>query len=150
MADILLVGEAPGAKGAQPSDGWHTRIGFIRSKRVNLLTEWPGVQGKGSAFPATEARPMANLLIQTSPQYMRFVIMGRAAWAFSLPKGLEYFEWTELSGRYVCICPHPSGINRWWNEESNRNKAVKFFEDLKILEPEHKGSYGNCKFDHGR
>lgn len=34
------------------------------------------------------------------------------------------------------ILPHPSGINRWYNSEANRNLARMTFEDcLDFLEP---------------
>lgn len=35
-----------------------------------------------------------------------------------------------LSGRTVAIVPHPSGLNRWWNDQGNRLAARAFLRGL--------------------
>lgn len=33
--------------------------------------------------------------------------------------------------RPVWVCPHPSGLNRWWNDPANVARAREFFDDLR-------------------
>jgi hypothetical protein len=52
------------------------------------------------------------------------VLLGRrVAAAFGLASA-PYLEWTEARGRTWVVMPHPSGVNRWWNDEENRLLAT--------------------------
>jgi len=47
---------------------------------------------------------------------------------FPLAEACEAFE--DLLPRCRGRCPHPSGINIWWNEERNVRAARRFWRDL--------------------
>ena len=132
---VLLVGEAPNAKGEgkRPNTtftgGRIAKMGGHDIPRTNLLREWPGVQGRGSAFPMSLARPAAQRLSRRKPKRVAFVFVGRrGAQAFRWYG--DYFAWGDLDGRSVVTMPHPSGINHWWNSPENHAEAQRFIVDL--------------------
>lgn len=135
---MLLVGEAPNraGQGRRPNTtftgGRLARLGARELQRTNLLREWPGPQGKGSAFPLDLARPAAERLWRRHPKRRPFVLVGtRVAAAFGLARSrYEYLEWLDLRGREVAVIPHPSGINLWWNEPEHVQQAADFFRAL--------------------
>lgn len=107
--------------------------GLKKLPRVNVLDEWPGPQGKGSAFPVHLAREAAKKLWESVPLERPFLILSiRAAGAFGIRRSqmVPLAEWFEFKGRQVAVIPHPSGIVTWWNDLENRAKARRFMEDL--------------------
>jgi hypothetical protein len=52
----------------------------------------------------------------------------RAAAALGLRP--DYFAAQALGGRPAYVVPHPSGVNRWWNDPANRAAARRFFEGV--------------------
>jgi len=44
--------------------------------------------------------------------------------AFGVQAGL--LEWVEREGAWLAVVPHPSGVNRWWNELRNVERAAAF------------------------
>lgn len=98
---------------------------------LNILPKWPGKAGKGDRFPTATARAIARRLRFRSS---RVLLLGKAADAFGVE---EWFKWAaiDLLGGSVCAVPHPSGVNRWWNEPSNMAVAAQFFEQLKASPP---------------
>lgn len=133
--ELLLVGEAPNAsgEGRRPNTtftgGRIAKMGGHDLPRTNLLREWPGPQGRGSAFPMSLARPAAKRLWRRKPKRVAFVFVGkRVSQAFGW-KG-EFFEWGDLDGRQVVSMPHPSGINQWWNDPANHEAASAFIAAL--------------------
>lgn len=67
-----------------------------------------------------------------APQLMnrRVVLLGvRVARAFGLMR-IPLLEWQSVvafGSRFEAArCPHPSGLNRWWNDEHNREQARGF------------------------
>lgn len=136
--NLLLVGEAPNAKGEGKranttfTGGRIAQMGGHDIPRTNLLREWPGKQGRGSAFPMPLARPAAARLSRRMPKRVKFVFVGkRVAQAFSWYH--PYFEWGEINGRFVVTMPHTSGINQWWNAPENRIEAASFIDSLVAL-----------------
>lgn len=136
----LIVGEAPGFFGedSRPLEGKAgERLAHCagvdgyaelveRFDIVNLLDYFPGRQkrGKGAAFPLEEARPRAAEILAESSGPI--IVLGkRAGEAFGL--STEYFEWSELDGTRIVVVPHPSAINRWWNDASNYGAAIAFW-----------------------
>jgi uracil-DNA glycosylase len=131
---VLIVGEAPGREfGGEPLAGYASRLPGIESHdRENLLAEWPGKDGKGDAFPWLEAKDAAEILLHFVPPDVRIVLMGtRVARAFGFERH-EYvwLTWFGARGRTFAVCPHPSGIVRWWNDPANVRRARGFFEEL--------------------
>lgn len=145
---ILLVGEAPGPRGTGvPLAG---RVGARlealagipegtlreRFDCVNLLPTWPGRSGKASAFPAERTRGAAErltALLAAEPAHGRVIFLGsRVARAFGRA-GLEpcYWHATMFGKRAVdvALLPHPSGVNRWWNDSLNAAIARRFLRN---------------------
>lgn len=65
----------------------------------------------------------------------RTVVLGRrAAHALRLDDVplLEWWSWYVDGGgsRLVARCPHPSGLNRWWNDETRTGAARAFWRDV--------------------
>lgn len=43
----------------------------------------------------------------------------------------EYLQWyPQICGIEIAFCPHPSGLNRWWNDPDNKKKAKTFWKEL--------------------
>lgn len=135
---FVLIGQAPGPSGIDDPLGGacgrrlsnllgHDVSRFAR--RVNLLKKFPGKQGKGDAFPMDEARASAARFEFADDECCGLLVGKRVAAAFGLRA--DYFMWCiRPDGRVVCAVPHPSGINRWWNDSSNMDRARQFFREL--------------------
>ncbi len=101
----------------------------VRTDRINVFDEWQGKKGKGDRFPMGEARQRAWAIRRTLGKRRCVIFLGqRVAAAFRMkfdpfkirPDSMNFF-------RYA-TCPHPSGINRWWNEPGNARRAAEFFK----------------------
>ncbi len=138
---VLFIGEAPGRKGPRDMDvvfvdkvfGRGARPGAAallrRSQHRNLLNYWPGEDGKGSYFPALVAKEEARK-IRIPLHVHTLVLLGmRVATAFQMHL-VPYFERRTYRDRLVYVVPHPSGVNRWWNDPDNRRQARRFLEEL--------------------
>lgn len=105
---------------------------FACFDRINLLTEYHGKAGRGDAFPRALAKEAAAVIAPYLSGRTVLLVGKNVAWAFGLTL-VDYLEWYDVAyapWRRVVVIPHPSGINRWWNEESNREEARRFFRDL--------------------
>ncbi len=142
-ADAVLIGEAP----SRTSDPAHPLSGrgfadkiarllgvrvstYLRAfERLNVLDAWPGKTGaKGTAFPAETAREAAAAMSTALPG-RRVVFAGkRTALAFGFVE--DYLRWGRCKNFRAAILPHPSGINRWWNDPRNRARAKRFLREL--------------------
>lgn len=138
---LLLVGEAPAKSGPPtPLEGASARLlaGLVgievdqlleQTERMNLLNYWPGSDGKGgSAFPIAAGRAGFYAMLHRFGG-RRVIFMGRAADA-ALPDHQPYFQW-ELQQHgatkfTAARFPHPSGLNRLWNQREIREKAGAF------------------------
>ena len=136
----LIVGMAPGhGDSSKPIEG---RIGrhlaqlsgmpyeeFLeRTERVNLV-EHDVPRG---SWPTEEARARAKVLVQLFVPKRIVLLLGRpVAQAFGLG-ALDYFSPTRASllgsssPAIVYVVPHPSGLNRWWNDPANVAQARRF------------------------
>lgn len=98
----------------------------------NVLKAYPGRRegGVGDHFPMAEARPAAAALMSEWLGGDRVVFCGRlVAEAFDFD-GQCWFEW-EAFGRVVAaMIPHPSGLNRSWNDSVNQLAGQVFFSEL--------------------
>lgn len=136
----LIVGEAPSRLG-DPSKPITGKCGAKLAEfagltgpefrrvfaRMNLLQRWPGSAGKGTRWDAAEARRLA-----TEARRSRFVgrrtvlLLGwRVAAAFEV-RVEGYFVQACCGGATAIVVPHPSGVNRWYNEPANRKRMVRF------------------------
>jgi hypothetical protein len=90
--------------------------------RKNLLPEWPGSSGKGDAFPMADASLSAVALSHVMRDSYLLLLGKNVARAFGL-NDVDYFKEVQRDTLTMMVVPHPSGINRWWNEPSNRRLA---------------------------
>jgi len=148
---INLVGEAPGGHvdiTHRPSlaltgtsgrrlcalAGWDWLAYLRHTHRTNLFTT-----PQDAAWDAGEARARARRI--GAKLYRRgaspTVLLGaKVAAAFGLTQ-VPTYEWVEYwpaggtgPGMRVALVPHPSGRNRLWNVESERDRARAFLRDL--------------------
>ena len=140
----LIVGEAPG-KGGDPTKPIEGRIGarladccdltmaeFLATfDRVNLLQVQPQDGGKGATFNVQEARRVAYSMTQHSdwPGRLALILGKRAGAAFGFVQ-VDYFQKMALYGAIVYVVPHPSGLNRWWNDPENELQMMRFMREL--------------------
>ena len=148
---LAIVGEAPGPNTRSdcpfyPSPptsaagrflsciGWSRSEYLLTFARINLLSEYPGKR-----FPVSLARscvPAAVSLLHPRPM----LLMGRGvARAFKLDY-LEPLTWlrvplkdvsnADVSAR-VAIVPHPSGRNRWYNDQENCARLRRFIYEAR-------------------
>lgn len=93
--------------------------------RANVLERWPGRLAKGDAFDLPAARQRAALLRRRFVGGRLVVLLGRrTARAFGLDSA--YFLPQRVACANVVVLPHPSGVNRWWNEPKNLARAARF------------------------
>lgn len=146
----LIIGEAP-SKNEHPPSPIAGRIGkrlarcadmpferFLEEfDRVNLLTVRQDAAEKGFTFDLGAARLVAREMRWTVPQFSpswtedRFVLLlgQRVASAFDVR--MPYLEEFKLHGARTFILPHPSGVNRWWNDPLNERRMHDFMGWLK-------------------
>ena|SRR5688572_22305584 len=100
----------------------------------NLLDEWPGTAegGKGDSFPINKARLSANLMRPSLiGRDVIFVGMGVAtAFNVSIPALNTWTNKMAYVGRVACVA-HPSGVNRYWNNQEHVEVTRRFFKQLK-------------------
>lgn len=144
---VVLVGQAPSrdTDGKAPFSGRSgKRIAQLmgiphedlpkRFALANIFDSWPGKAGKGDAFPLELARKRGWAA--------RSDLKGRRVVAFgaSVIKVLGYHPDDHLlkfmvreagnSSLSIAYVPHPSGVNRWWNDPANVLKAREFLRRL--------------------
>lgn len=114
---------------------------------VNLL---PGSSDVG-AWDLVDARHNAKAVMQDAlfgadaPGYNRVLLCGvRVPAALGLARGL--LSTAELFDVVFFVVPHPSGLNRWWNDKENVARATEIFEhgrsvsQLRVTKPPPKRS----------
>lgn len=149
MTRPLLIGEAPARTtpkdfppffGRERSAARLWEIGLRVSREagrpgnvdaINLIPEWPGAK-----WPVDVARGCARQLVfgKKLAGRKRVVLVGRrVARAFGIDDDREWFKWFYLKTGDVMLfatMPHPSGLNRWWNEPGNLDSAKLFAQEL--------------------
>ena len=102
----ILVGQAP-SRNSDPSSplskGASVEEYLDAFERRNVLNAWPGRSMKGDAFPMELAR----------------------ASVAAMEADLAWRNWGSLGER--AVAPHPSGVNRWYNDPANVVAARDFF-----------------------
>ncbi len=148
----LLLGEAPSrsTEGAPPFSGrsgerLRELAGVDRLDEAfsvaNLLDRWPGRDGKGSAFPLDEARRAADrieeqfvgrVVVLVGKRVCRAVFGGEHP--YLEPVQAEVLGRGRRGGPFAAyVLPHPSGINRWWNVDTNRARARRILRWLAVV-----------------
>jgi hypothetical protein len=121
-----------------------------RFGRINLIETFPGYRengngdGEGDAFPIVEARAGARRIVEEVVRGgggNELVLLGRGVTRAFRWEPSSWFEETELAvlakvdgsptthSLRLSVAPHPSGLNRYWNEEENRRLASEFFRE---------------------
>lgn len=110
---------------------------------INLLPRWPGKGVNGDLFPIIQARAAAKKLLP-SLFGRRVILLGsnvaRAFGATSFQYYAGPYEVHDLEDSnkitipWLVVIPHPSGVNRHWNNPTSRDVARKFF--VEILRPQ--------------
>lgn len=137
----LIIGQAParGNDGKLPfagtSGGRLARLAGVGSSGddlpdhfdlENLIENYPGKAGrKGDAFDLPTARVRAEeLILKLQAQEPRVILlMGRKVERAFGWTGTKYLVWNEWQSHQVVVFPHPSGVNLWWNDVQNIEKA---------------------------
>lgn len=140
----MIIGQAP-SRDSNPAHPISGRCGkkladligvsveefLVGFERHNLLDRWPGKAGKGDAFPIDKARRKAvDFLLRGVFLDRRVVLLGEnVASTFGLdPAKLRPLRWQGVyTAPGLAFCPHPSGVNRWWNEPGNVEAARRFW-----------------------
>lgn len=138
----LIIGEAP-SKHGDPDKPIEGKIGnrlahaggitfedyMACFERVNLLHVRQEYSGKGSAFNKAEALEHANKLQKQFVAGRTILLLGkRVAEAFGLNG--DYFDVHFVNDAHVYVIPHPSGVNRWWNDPENRSRMEEFMHEV--------------------
>lgn len=122
-------------------DELHSRV-----TAVNVLRRWPGKSAKGDRFPIDSARRAARRMM-TGTDYGacdRVIFAGQGVvrafarnpkWARELIAQPCVWLASAFDVRAYAYLPHPSGVNRWYNEQSNRDLASRFLRDLMEAKP---------------
>lgn len=138
---IVLVGEAP-SRTSDPAVPFSGRSGRRLSSlgldlenigRVNLFAEWPGhsTRSDGSAWKKKEAREEARTLAPKLRGKLVVLAGLRVADAFGYrpPSALLSID-ADSRGFEYAVIPHPSRVNRWWNEPGREEAVAEFLRSL--------------------
>lgn len=97
-----------------------------RLEATNLLETFPGhAAGKGDHFPRRRARRCAKKMCGSLRGRTVLLAGKRVAEAFGVVT--DYLTWHDHpEGFRAVVIPHPSGVNRWWNDPENRRRFLRF------------------------
>lgn len=98
-----------------PSRDRLEKYGLRWDKALNLLPPGRTRWGKKEVL---EARHMAQMIMERWPDSMLILAGQRVCSAFSVAYLPLKFDVTPMGPSVLCI-PHPSGLNRWWNDPQN-------------------------------
>lgn len=138
----LIIGEAPNRTGPRKNPiagrcgmklatfaGLTLDEYLVAFDRENVLARYPGSAGKGAAFSRSSARRRALKLQRKFESKRTVVLLGyRTAAAFKVRA--KYFQPVLVGKARVIVVPHPSGINRWYNEPRNVSKMKRYMRRL--------------------
>jgi hypothetical protein len=95
---------------------------MARADTVNVLTRYYGKNGKGDSFPISLARKRADKIQKLFERYDRVVLLGEnVARAFRVKGTIGVLD----ARNKFCLIPHPSGVNRWYNNKENKELASR-------------------------
>lgn len=128
---ILTIGENPGLSGDSEATlegsvgkrlasyaGLTWREYLDLTERRNLFPEYV------HPWPREEARDRAELIFPSLIGRRTLLLGQRVATAFAFH--WPVLNWVSIGPVTVAIVPHPSGLNRWWNDPINATMARQF------------------------
>jgi hypothetical protein len=96
--------------------------GLAWDAALNLLMPSSRV---GAWDPGRAREVASSIRVELEDTFDSIVLAGRR-----VPKAFGVSgEFLTVEGKYALI-PHPSGLNHWWNDHVNRERAKEFFGDL--------------------
>lgn len=131
---MLVVGESPAPRGDRAVTGRRFAELAGVERREDAPVDWTnllgydGRDGRGSRFRVDLARTAAAELEPTLSGYRTVLLLGRRVErAFSFwPRPSPYFDLRAAAGTLVAVFPHPSGVNRYWNDPAAVERARSF------------------------
>jgi len=136
MTKTLIIGMAPNASRVGPNGG---TLHALQSESGRRIAEWCKISNIQDVFDTsnlfrrpveTWSKPMARVAAEqwtTAIKGRRVILLGvEVAGAFGL-KGTRPFVWYRWRGMDVAWSPHTSGRNRYWNDEENLKRGIRFF-----------------------
>ena len=134
---IGLVGQAPSRRGdphkplAGPNGQKIAHLAgmsydeLIACRRRHLNTHYGAKGGKGFDHAKGKINA-ADVLMDWRVE--RIVLLGKnVARCFGF-RDLPFLAEIRIYGRRFLIFPHPSGVNRWWNERRNERRARQLLQ----------------------
>ena len=160
---ILFVGQAPSAE----TDGKPPFVGrcgkflaelmdttqeqmLLDHDFINVFDRWPGKGYGGDKFPMPEAKQLAKAKLDQLRDRQMVVLLGsNVARAFNASqfRYLEFYEmrnpdnFSDCVAKAMSVVPHPSGVNRYYNNPRNRLVVGEFLRRLASKNPEN-GPFG--------
>jgi hypothetical protein len=136
---IGLVGKAPSRRGdprkplAGPNGKKIARLAgmsyeeLIACRRRHLNTHYSAKRGKDNAFDDAKGYVnAADVLLDWRVE--RIVLLGKnVARCFGF-HDLPFLAEIRIYGRRFLLFPHPSSVNRWWNERRNERRARQLLQ----------------------
>jgi uracil-DNA glycosylase len=142
---LIIIGEAPSRTGDPDRPLMSAPIrrrliellgiddaAYFAIDRINLLRAWPGRRGKKGDLADPIAMRSAAWIVLAAEELIgrRAVFLGaRVARAFGAHRR-PILRWFAIGGGSAAILPHPSGVNRWWNDPRNRRRAIRFMRKI--------------------
>lgn len=129
---IVFVGQAPssdsdsqsplsGRSGLKLSEMLELSMEeFLSFTRHNLNHLYGGKEGKGDAFDFELGEATARELMKQP--FQRYVLLGASVCSCFSVAWAPLETWERGDKSFLCL-PHPSGINMWYNDSKNRQRA---------------------------
>lgn len=139
-----IIGEAPSKNSdwRYPLAGGHTgrkiekllglsfRAYLKHYRRFDLIKFYPGTK-----WPKENAAANARLIHNLHEPGAHLVLLGRkVAEAFGV-SDLDFCEKGERDGVTYWVSPHPSGLNRWWQDPANKALGLAFWSSISKARP---------------
>lgn len=139
-----IIGEAPSKNSdwRYPLAGGHTgkkiekllglsfRDYLKYYRRFDLIKFYPGTR-----WPKENASGNARIIRDLHEPGAHLVLLGRkVAEAFGAGD-LEFCEYDVRDGVTYWVSPHPSGLNRWWQDPKNHDRGLDFWEWISQARP---------------
>jgi uracil-DNA glycosylase len=122
-----------GPRGATDYGRWYWPLKDVFDLR-NLIERYPGPQGRGAALPRSLALPAWEAL-RPELDGRIVVLLGRRLPDIVFPVNtLPFFGWREPGWcAHVVAIPHPSGLNRVYNDPEQQRLAGEVLREARRL-----------------